>query len=86
MKLQSLRRAASVTLAAASLVIGGAVSGHTADGSRHTEGSGQTDGSGQRAAAAPVLRAAKRGHSERMSDEFDTVLAAVGPRLRELRR
>ncbi|MFD9188859.1 endo-1,4-beta-xylanase [Streptomyces phaeochromogenes] len=56
MKLQSLRRAASVTLAAASLVIGGAVSGHTADGSRHTDGSGQANGSDQRAAAAPVLR------------------------------
>ena len=56
MKLQSLRRAASVTLAAASLVIGGAVSGHTADGSGHTDGSGQAHGSDQRAAAAPVLR------------------------------
>lgn len=56
MKLQSLRRAASVTLAAASLVIGGAVSGHTADGSGHTDGSGQANGSDQRAAAAPVLR------------------------------
>jgi DNA-binding XRE family transcriptional regulator len=29
---------------------------------------------------------AKRGHSGRVSDEFDAVLAAVGPRLRELRR
>jgi transcriptional regulator with XRE-family HTH domain len=31
-------------------------------------------------------KSAKRGQSERMSEELDAVLAAVGPRLRELRR